>query len=46
MTDARYWTDDDGEDVLWVCQSCGAELHADCVADKCPVCGVELEDDD
>lgn len=34
------------EDELWVCQSCGAELHADCVGDKCPACGAETEDEE
>ena len=42
----RYWKEDiDSEDELWVCQSCGAELHSDCVGEKCPVCGESTEDD-
>lgn len=43
MGNPRKWTEDDGEEVLWVCASCGAELHADCVGKTCPVCGVEIE---
>jgi rubrerythrin len=38
------WKEEDGEDVLWTCISCGAELHSDCVGATCPVCGVQADD--
>jgi predicted RNA-binding Zn-ribbon protein involved in translation (DUF1610 family) len=41
-----YWKEGDPEDQLWVCPSCGAELNSDCVADKCPACGTDIEDED
>lgn len=44
MSNPRKWQEEDGEDMLWVCQSCGAEMHADCVGDICPVCGVPADD--
>ena len=34
----KWDPDTDPEDVLWVCDSCGAELHADCIGETCPVC--------
>jgi rubrerythrin len=40
----RKWTEDDGEEMLWVCVSCGAELHADCVGVTCPACGAPADD--
>lgn len=40
------WREDMGEDRLWVCQSCGAELDADCVGDECPVCHTHASDDE
>lgn len=33
-------------DQLWVCPHCDVELDADCVGDKCPVCLVELDEND
>jgi rubrerythrin len=45
MTRPRFWDETtDPEDTLWVCVSCGSELHADCVGDECPVCGARVED--
>jgi rubrerythrin len=35
-----------GEDRLWICPHCDAELDADAVGDKCPACGTELENID
>ncbi len=35
---------DDSE--LYVCPSCDAHLHVDCVSDKCPVCNAEIEDEE
>jgi rubrerythrin len=32
------------EEELWVCPSCDAHLHVDCVGDKCPACGEPIED--
>jgi hypothetical protein len=32
------------EDDLWPCPHCDAELHADCVGEKCPACGTKLDD--
>ncbi len=46
MSRIVYWEEGDPEDQLWVCICCGAELDADCVGDKCPVCGVEIEDEE
>jgi rubrerythrin len=40
------WTEADGEEMLWVCQSCDAHLNADCVGNACPVCGVSVDEDD
>lgn len=38
------WNPNDHEDCeLWVCESCGAELHVDCVGDICPSCGEPAE---
>lgn len=45
MGQPRKWTEDDGEDVLWICLHCGAELHADCVGNECPVCDAPIEDE-
>jgi rubrerythrin len=42
----RKWTEEDGEEMLWVCVSCGAELHADCVGQTCPCCGVDTAPDE
>ncbi len=40
------WKPDDGEEVLWVCPTCDAHLHADCVGDACPTCGESVADDE
>ncbi len=46
MSRAVKWTEEMGEDRLWVCQSCGAELDADCVGETCPSCGEDVEDEE
>lgn len=45
MTRAIKWTEDMGEERLWVCEVCGAELDADCVGDHCPACGDKIADE-
>ena len=40
------WTEDLGDERLWVCPHCAAELDADAVGDACPACHVELADDE
>ena len=46
MSRARYFDPEiDFEDCLWVCPYCGAEIHADCVGEECPMCGEVIEDD-
>ena len=45
MSRPIYWNEDlDSEDELWVCIHCGAELHADCVGDTCPVCLEKIDE--
>lgn len=46
MTDPIYWTEEDGEEVLWICPYCDTELHADCVGDTCPECGADADDNE
>ncbi len=45
MSRAVYWKEWMGEDQLWVCPSCGAELNSDCVGSECPACKTELDDE-
>jgi rubrerythrin len=40
------WEEGDPEDLLWVCPYCGEELNADCVGDKCPACGADLDEEE
>ena len=43
----RSWDKDvDDESELWVCPSCDAHLHVDCVGDVCPACGEEVGDEE
>jgi rubrerythrin len=39
------WKPDMGEERLWICPHCDAELDADCVGDTCPVCRANLGDE-
>ncbi len=40
-----YWREGiDPDDQLCVCQSCGAELNADCIGEECPACGVPADE--
>lgn len=32
------------EEDLWVCPSCGEELHSDCVGEECPSCGTSVQE--
>jgi predicted Zn-ribbon and HTH transcriptional regulator len=38
--------DDDYEEPVWVCESCGWEGDPDRVGSKCPGCGREIGDDE
>jgi rubrerythrin len=49
MTERRQrwqWIEEDGEDMLWNCPSCGRDINADHVGEKCPACDAPVEDDD
>lgn len=38
------WHEDDGEDMLCVCQVCDAHLNADAIGDECPRCGAPVDE--
>jgi rubrerythrin len=46
MSRVVKWEEGDPDDVLWVCPSCDAHLHADCVGDHCPCCNAPVEDEE
>lgn len=40
------WSEDDHPDEeRWTCLACDAELHVDCVGEKCPQCGALVKDE-
>lgn len=49
MTERRQrwqWIEEDGEDMLWNCPSCGRDINSDYVGETCPACDAPVEDDD
>jgi tRNA(Ile2) C34 agmatinyltransferase TiaS len=40
----KYWKNEDGDEMLWVCPSCDAHLNSDCIGYQCPACENEIEE--